>query len=224
MTTFIFLRHGTSIANEKGVLAGRTPNVYLSPQGIKQAKQLTQPISELKVHKVLVSPLERCAQTIEPYLNAAKKRSYVNNSFVEMNYGDWSDKSLKDLRKLKDWKQVQEKPSKFTFPNGESFLKAQSRVVKELDLLAKTYPNKTFLIVSHGDIIKLAVASSLNMKLDDFQRIVIDPASITAINWDKGLKTLLYVNRKVTKRSSSVKKKAVRNLRNRRVLGGGKGE
>ncbi|MEN9516227.1 MAG: hypothetical protein RLZZ159_93 [Actinomycetota bacterium] len=224
MTTFLFLRHGISDANEKGVLAGRLPNVNLSTKGREQARQLVKHIEDLQVHRILVSPLDRCLQTVEPYLASSGKRCYFEESFVEMNYGDWSGRKLKELRKAKDWKKVQSRPSEFIFPNGESFRNAQRRVHKQMEALAKKYPRKSILIVSHGDIIKLAICASLSMKLDDFQRIVVDPASITAINWEDNSKTLLYANRTPTKTSKNYRDSKSKTLKQRRVLGGGRGE
>jgi probable phosphomutase (TIGR03848 family) len=224
VTTFLFLRHGISDANEKGVLAGRLPDINLSTKGREQARQLVKHIEDLQVHRILVSPLDRCLQTVEPYLASSGKRFYFEKSFIEMNYGDWSGQKLKELSKTKDWKKVQSKPSEFVFPNGESFRNAQRRVLQQMNALAEKNPKKNILIVSHGDIIKLAICASLSMKLDDFQRIVVDPASITAINWEDNSKTLLYANRTPTKSRKKSRDSKSKNLKQRRVLGGGRGE
>jgi probable phosphoglycerate mutase len=224
VTTFLFLRHGISDANEEGVLAGRLPDVNLSTKGREQAKQLVKHIEDLQVHRILVSPLDRCLQTVEPYLASSGKRFYFEKSFIEMNYGDWSGQKLKELSKTKDWKKVQSKPSEFIFPNGESFRNAQRRVLQQMKALAEKNPKKNILIVSHGDIIKLAICASLSMKLDDFQRIVVDPASITAINWEDNSKTLLYANRTPTRSRKKSRDSKSKSLKQRRVLGGGRGE
>jgi probable phosphoglycerate mutase len=224
VTTFLFLRHGISDANEKGVLAGRLPDINLSTKGREQARQLVKHIEDLQVHRILVSPLDRCLQTVEPYLASSGKRFYFEKSFIEMNYGDWSGQKLKELSKTKDWKKVQSKPSEFIFPNGESFRNAQRRVLQQMKALAEKNPKKNILIVSHGDIIKLAICASLSMKLDDFQRIVVDPASITAINWEDNSKTLLYANRTPTRSRKKSRDSKSKSLKQRRVLGGGRGE
>ena len=221
MTTFIFLRHAVSTANEAGLLAGRAPGVFLSKKGELQANSLVSELKSLQIDKVLVSPQERCLQTITPWLKHAGKKVRVEPAFQEMNYGDWTGSKLKSLSKFKEWKQIQKSPSTFQFPNGESFTAAQSRVQRGLTALAKKHPTSNILIVSHGDIIKLAVASTLNLDLDEFQRIVIDPASMTTIVWQGRQKSLLALN------SGSRKGKAQRkskHLATRRVLGGGSGE
>lgn len=221
MTTFIFLRHATSSANESGLLAGRTPGVLLSKKGEKQAEGLIPHLNSLKIDKVLVSPQERCLQTIKPWLRHVRKRAIVEVAFQEMNYGSWSGAKLKELSKSKEWRQIQKSPSTFTFPNGESFLAAQRRVQNRLNLLSKKYPKSCILIVSHGDIIKLAIASTLNMDLDDFQKLVVDPASITTAVWHGKQKSLISLN--LGERGGAPQKK-IGNLSKRRVLGGGSGE
>jgi probable phosphoglycerate mutase len=128
---------------------------------------------------------------------------------------------LQDLSKSKEWKQIQKSPSTFKFPNGESFLAAQRRVQRSLNSLSKKYPKSNILIVSHGDIIKMAVASTLNLELDKFQRIIVDPASITITVWQGKQKSLISLNS--TPRKGLEKRKS-KDLSSRRLLGGGSGE
>ncbi len=221
MTTFIFLRHAASTSNESGLLAGRMPGVFLSKKGEKQAIALVTKLNSLQIDKVLVSPQERCLQTIKPWLQHVRKRASEDVAFQEMNYGEWSGAKLNKLSKSREWRQIQKAPSTFTFPNGESFLSAQRRVKRRLNLLSKKYPKSNILIVSHGDIIKLAVACTLKMDLDEFQRIVVDPASITITAWQGKQRSLISLNLGLGKDSPQRK---LGNLSRRRVLGGGSGE
>lgn len=52
----------------------------------------------------------------------------------------------------------------------------------------------TVLIVSHGDIIKAIVADALGMHLDAFQRICIDPCSVSVIQYHQGRPIVECVN------------------------------
>lgn len=217
MTTFIFLRHAESTANVEGILAGRLPGTYLSKKGEKQARTLPLFIQSLSIDRIMTSPLERCLQTVEPTAKMLHKRVEKDPSFIEMNYGKWSGKYLKDLRKESGWKVIQKRPSQFTFPQGESFTSAARRVERQLNKIAQKFPNKRILIVTHGDIIKLAAAKALNMEIDDFQRIIIDPCSITVIDWNKSQRTLMQLNLP----TSQSRVKRISSLKNRRVIGGG---
>lgn len=221
MTTFVLLRHAVSSANESGVLAGRMLGVELSTKGKKQAKRLVAQLDSLNINRVLISPQQRCQQTIQPWLEKSRKRPIVEEAFQEMNYGEWTGKKLAELSKRKEWMQIQSSPTSFRFPKGESFMGAQRRIERKLISLSRKHPKDTILIVSHGDIIKMAVASTLNLRLDEFQRIVIDPASITTVVWQGKSRTLMSLNS--VQRMSAVGKSR-RGLSKRRVLGGGSGE
>jgi len=219
MTTFIFLRHAESTANVEGILAGRLPGTFLTKKGERQARALTLIIRKFAIDRILSSPLERCLQTVQPVANVMHKRVEKDPAFLEMNYGEWSGRSLKELRKESGWKIIQRTPSQFTFPQGEGFTSAANRVERQLNKLSRKFPKKRILIVSHGDIIKLAAAKALNMEIDDFQRIIVDPCSFTVIDWNGSERSLLQLNLPTS--PSSFKKTP--NLRNRRVIGGGSG-
>lgn len=221
MTTFIFLRHAVSSANEAGILAGRLPGVELSNKGKKQAASLIAELNELQIKRVLISPQTRCLQTIQPWLAETHKRVIIEPAFQEMDYGLWAGLRLVELAKRKEWKQIQKSPASFRFPQGESFQAAKRRVERRLTWLSNKYPKDRILIVSHGDIIKMAVASTLNLDLDEFQRIVIDPASITTVAWEGRSRSLLSLNKS---KRLSMTRSSNRSLSRRRVLGGGSGE
>ena len=214
MTTFYLLRHAHSQANLEGILAGQLPGIHLSPIGQEQAKEFSR--NKLKIDLIISSPLERCLETITPYASKKGKRIIRDESFVEMNYGNWSGEKLKRLSLKRDWRKVKRKPSTFTFPNGESFLSAERRVKNGLRRLYRKYPNKNILIVSHGDIIKLAINAILDLPLDRFQRILVDPASLSVVDVNKTGKSLMHLNVPISNLPSERKK-----LNDRRVLGGG---
>ena len=170
----------------------------------------------MKIDLIISSPLERCIETITPYASKKGKRIIRDESFVEMNYGNWSGEKLKRLSLKRDWRRVKRRPSTFTFPNGESFLSAERRVKNGLKRLYRKYPNRNILIVSHGDIIKLAINAILDLPLDRFQRILVDPASLSVVDVNKTGKSLMHLNIPISNLPTERKK-----LNDRRVLGGG---
>ena len=127
------------------------------------------------------SPLERTRETAAPIGRAVEQRPRVDRGLFECDFGTWTGQSLKDLRKLPEWKTVQRYPSGFRFPDGESFAEMQTRMTEALRRLVTKHPGQTIVAVSHADPIKAAVADALGTHLDLFQRIVIAPCSVTAI-------------------------------------------
>ena len=197
MPIIYLLRHAQSVANTKGILAGQDDSVELSKAGFKQAESLISYLSAIKFSKVYSSPLTRCVQTIAPVMEKNSKLDFqVDNRVIEMNYGKWSGRKLAVLSKDPKWKNVQNNPAAFTFPQGESFKSMRKRVDLALaDLKTKNGP---ILVVTHGDIIKMAITSSLGLPINRFQSFVVEPASLTIINLEKSGTTILQSNFKVS--------------------------
>ena len=222
----VLIRHAHSQSNASGVLSGRLPNIHLSEKGIKQSQQLSERLGNFAVAQLRVSPMERCFETISPWLNdVVLKKSpdfepIIDPSLNEVDYGDWSGKKLITLARKKEWRTVQESPSRMYFPGGEGIAQMQSRAMSVVHELAKLPDSKTAVIVSHGDVIKSIVASALGTHLDEFQRIIIDPASVSVLDYS-GIKPrvlLLNDTRAVVTDLLQAPK------RSRNLLGGGAGK
>ena len=229
MTRIVLLRHAHSSANAKAILAGRAPGVDLSDRGRKESQDVAKRLKEINFSLIRVSPMERCAQTIEPLLEQLSKGSgakpiiEVENDLVEVDYGKWTGRKLAILSRDKAWKVVQNNPSAMYFPGGEGLLDVQARAMRAVNNAANTPGRGPKLLVSHGDVIKSIVASVLGAHLDHFQKIVIDPASITVLDFngvDFRVLTLNSTTAPITAflKEESSKKKGVSAL-----LGGGSG-
>jgi len=103
MTTFLLLRHAHSVANNAGILAGQLEGIGLSKDGIAQVKKLTSSFENLKIDRIISSPMQRCLETVERIAKSKKKRITVDERLIEMNYGSWSGKKLSKLSRMKDW-------------------------------------------------------------------------------------------------------------------------
>jgi len=196
MARIVLLRHAHSVANEKNLLAGRTAGISLSKSGKEQAKDLIARLGNIQFDEVAISPLQRCRETIDPWLDktGTKSRIVVDESISEVDYGNWSGKTLASLRRKAQWKVVQDFPSQMTFPEGESLLEMQGRALSGFYRLNAVKGKGPRLLVSHGDVIKSIVAHCLGMHLDQFQRLVIEPASLTIIDTDSGSSRLVRFN------------------------------
>ena len=181
MAIFLLVRHGQN--DMVGVkLAGRLPGVHLNGKGNAQARQLAANLAHLPIKAIHASPLDRARETAEPIARIHNLPVEINEGLQEIDFGTWQGKSIKQLRRRKLWKEVQEHPSGFCFPDGETFAEAQSRISGTLQTLSKTYAEKDIVVcVGHSDSIRLAVAHFLGMPLDAFQRLRIDTASVTVL-------------------------------------------
>lgn len=196
----VLIRHAHSQANASGVLSGRLPNVHLSAKGVEQSHQLSERLGNVPIAQLRISPMERCFETISPWLNNVLLKNSPNFEPIiepllnEVDYGHWSGKKLSALSRKKEWQIVQQSPSRMYFPGGEGIAHMQSRAMSVVHELAKLSTSKTAVIVSHGDVIKSILASALGTHLDDFQRIVIDPASVSILDFSEIKPRVLLLN------------------------------
>lgn len=188
VATLLLVRHGRSTANDKGVLAGRAPGVLLDDVGARQARSTAERLATLPLAAVVSSPLERCRQTAEAIVgtHAGSPVLHTDDRFTECGYGDWTGQELKKLAKEKLWKVVQAHPSAAEFPGGESIRDMQARAVSaardwDAKVTEQEGADALWVAVSHGDVIKAILADALGTHLDNFQRIVVDPATVSAI-------------------------------------------
>ena len=196
----VLIRHAHSEANAAGILSGRLPNVHLSEKGLAQSEQLAVRLGSFPVSNLRISPMERCFETISPWINSIvmpnnpRFEPIIDEELTEVDYGLWSGKKLSILSKNKLWKTVQESPSRMYFPKGEGIAQMQSRAMTSVHQAVSSKAKGSAVIVSHGDVIKSIVASALGMHLDDFQRIVIDPASISILDYSTMKPRVLLLN------------------------------
>jgi probable phosphomutase (TIGR03848 family) len=183
MTTILLIRHGENEYVAKGRLAGRLPSIHLNDNGRQQAEALAQALSKTPIKAVYSSPMERCLETAQPLAAALGWDVIPQEGLLEVDFGEWQDKTIKDLSRRKLWKVVQANPSRMRFPEGESFANAQQRIVQSIEALSQRHdPKDLIACFSHSDLIKLALSYYLGQPLDLFQRIMIAPASISVLH------------------------------------------
>lgn len=218
------IRHAHSQANAQGVLSGRISGVHLSSVGESQAQELITRLGKFKVSSLRISPLERCAETINPWWDAIGKNHNRGVSILkdenlnEVDYGRWSGKKLTILSRHKLWQTVQNNPSAMYFPSGEGLAQMQTRAMRAIHDAIVVKRKGALVLVTHGDVIKSIVASCLGMHLNDFQRIVIDPASVTVIDFSSDKPRLILLNDSRANLESFLNAP----YRKRNLLGGGK--
>jgi probable phosphomutase (TIGR03848 family) len=200
MTNIVLLRHGlTAMTGPR--LAGWTPGISLDERGIAQAKRVAERLAALPLAAIVSSPLERCRETAAAVAEGRELSVAVDERIGECRYGDWTGQELKVLAKDPLWKVVQNNPSAVVFPGpeGEALRDTQVRAVTALrewdaKIAAEAGPDATWLACSHGDVIKAVVADALGMHLDLFQRINVDPCSVTVIRYAELRSFALRVN------------------------------
>lgn len=188
MATVILVRHGRSTANVAGILTGRAAGVDLDAVGRTQAERAAGRLAALPLVAVVSSPLARCRQTARIIAAPHALPPRLESGIVECDYGQWQGRPLKELAREPLWSVVQTTPSEVVFPGGESMTAMQTRSVTAIRrhdaaVDAEHGADAVWVAVSHGDIIKSVLADALGMHLDLFQRITVNPGSVSIVRY-----------------------------------------
>jgi probable phosphomutase (TIGR03848 family) len=201
MATVILVRHGRTTANATGVLAGRQAGVRLDDAGAEQVRHAADRLAPLPLARVVTSPLERCRQTARAVLavQAGEPALRTERGLNECDYGAWQGEKLSTLSRRKLWRVVQQQPSAAAFPDGESLAAMASRAVEAVrrhdrEVEDEHGASAVWVAVSHGDVIKAVLADALGSHLDQFQRIQVDPASLSVVRYTDSRPFVLGTN------------------------------
>jgi probable phosphomutase (TIGR03848 family) len=233
MATVILARHGRTTANASGVLAGRSKGVHLDDKGVEQAQAAGERLAGLPLAGVVTSPLERCRETAREVVRrqAAAPKVSTERGLLECDYGSWTGRELKTLAKEPLWKTVQAHPAAAVFPDGESMADMSARAVAavrrwDAAIEGEHGPDAVWVAVSHGDVIKAILADALGNHLDTFQRIVVDPASLSVVRYTPLRPFVVTMNTSAGDLShlrASTKKRRGRKVTSDAAVGGGSG-
>ena len=185
MTLLLLIRHAENDVMYRR-LAGRIPQVHLNAKGREQAARLAQALEKAPIQAVYSSPLERAVETAQPLAESRGLEVQIRPGLLEIDYGSWQGKTYAQLKRTKLWQTTHQTPSQVRFPNGEAFTEIQGRVIAEIESLTNGTPDapdeeKVIAVVSHGDIVRLALAHFLTISLDNYLRLYISPASLSII-------------------------------------------
>ena len=193
MATLLLVRHGhTDSAGKR--LTGWTAGIHLNEIGRQQAEHLVERVDGIRIDAIYSSPLERCRETAAPLAKARRLSVHVRRRLIETGYGEWTGRSIAQVRKTKLWRTVERVPSAMRFPGGESLLEVQARAVDEVNRIARDHPKGIVVVVSHADPIRLVIAQVAGADVDHLHRLVVDTCSITAITLENAVPRLLKVN------------------------------
>jgi len=203
--TCLLIRHGRTSSNASGTLAGWTPGVALDDIGRGQAADLAERLRGMPIRTIVSSPLQRCVETSQILAGVLVDIAVQTDERIgECRYGSWTGRSLEDLAKEPLWRMVQDQPSAARFPDGETFVgesisQMQARAllaVRDIDarVLAEHGPGSIWALVSHGDVIKSILADAAGAHLDQFQRIVVGPASLSVVSYTDRRPFLVRLN------------------------------
>jgi probable phosphoglycerate mutase len=193
VTVLLLIRHAVTDVTGKR-LSGRTPGIHLSPEGRRQAEALAERLSAVPIAALYSSPLERCAETAGAIGEGRRLTVQLLPQLEEVAYGRWTGRPLAQLSRTTLWTKIQGSPSSVRFPEGETLGEVQRRAVDALDGVAARHPRGVVAAVSHADVIRLVLAHYAGVHLDLFQRLIVSPASVSAVALGDRVPRILRMN------------------------------
>ena len=194
MAIIYLVRHGkTDFIGKK--LCGNLPGIHLNEEGRSQAQKAADYLGDFPIKAIYSSPIERALETAE-IINTNSGLEVTPVDFLrEIHFGDLQGMGEKDLVDHPLWKRFNSLPADVYFPNGESVAEVRNRVAKGLELLSQQYAKEDQIIcVAHSEVLRLAVCWVLDLPLDNFHRLTIDPACVSKIEITPERKRLRLLN------------------------------
>ena len=194
VTAVVALRHGQTEMSAKQQYAGHQ-NPQLTDIGQAQARAAAAviarrwgPASSSPVSAVISSPLERCQQTAAAVAAELGLSVIVDDELIELDFGRWDGKTFAEAQQDNpelhdDWLENPATPC----PGGESLEQLHQRVTTARRRLEQDYRGKRIVVVSHVNPIKSLISQALGGGADISNRVFLDLASLTEVEfWDGG--------------------------------------
>jgi probable phosphoglycerate mutase len=201
MPILLLIRHATNDFVKTGRLPGQGPNLHLNEEGRKQAEALAQMLEKRAINAVYSSHLERAIETAWRIAAPRGLALQIRPRLADTDAGDYTGRLTKELAEGEDtreiWKAIVETPLVGRFPNGESPLDMQRRVVAELERIIAAYPDPepppesapkvepppmpVIAVVAHNSVVQAALAHFLGMPFENYERLGASPASVSTV-------------------------------------------
>lgn len=194
MTILLLIRHASNDFLKEGRLPGWTPGLHINAQGQREAEAMARRTARLPLEAIYSSPLERAVDTASALAACHKLPVQIRHGLGEGNAGEWTGRLIKELLETETWRALQAHPVGVKLPGGESIDEVQTRLVAEIDAIAKAHPHGIVAIVSHADPLKSVISHYLNWDLNQYQRIAIHPASVTILAVEENKARLVVLN------------------------------
>ena len=208
MPILLLIRHATNDFVKTGRLPGQGPNLHLNEEGRKQAEALARMLEKRPITAVYSSHLERAIETAWQLAGPRGLALQIRPGLADTDAGDYTGRLIKELAEgevTRDiWKAIVETPLVGRFPNGESPLDMQRRVVAELERIVAAHPDpeppptpaeppqpdapkvepvppSVIAVVAHNSVVQAALAHFLGMPFENYERLGASPASVSTV-------------------------------------------
>ncbi len=148
-------RHGETDYNRKKIFQGRTDNP-LNPEGIKQARIISDLLRPVTFTRAYVSPLKRAMTTAAMILSDRNIPEKVESRLTEIDFGDWEGTPEAEVKErwMSDYMDYRGDMGAFHPSGGEAAVDAQKRSGEWWDEVLGEFSqlDEHILVVAHQSI------------------------------------------------------------------------
>lgn len=179
--SLILVRHG-SCASLGDILLGRVVDQSLDNMGCSQAHAVGARLRRVRSPLVVASPRRRAQQTAAIIAKHLSAQVRTVAALDEMDFGSWSGREFSELHQEPAWRQWNEDRKISATPAGDSIDAVRHRALACVHCLLRMFPGRTVVAVTHAEIIRTLVLWWQGRSADDFTRVDVAPASLTAVD------------------------------------------
>ena len=192
----IFLRHGQAVNNTKRLLAGRTPGVQLTENGIKQAERIAQFVKPFNISAIYSSPIERAEKTAAIVAKHNSLEYKVDDRLIELDMGKFTgmpyEKVFEEHGNV--FLKFYDGELEIAHNGVETFVQVKNRVLSMIDHVKKEHDSENVLLVTHMDPIKAMISTIMNANANSMFELIIENASLTIFKEHQGKLSLSAIN------------------------------
>lgn len=192
----IFLRHGQALNNTERILAGRTPGIRLTDDGVSQTQAAAGLISRMNVSRIYTSPIHRARQTADIVAGHGSLPVTEDERLTELDMGKFTGMKYDDI--------IEQHGNVFLkFYSGdlelahngvETFDMVKRRVLDMVRHVTERHAGENVLLVTHMDPIKAVLSTVMDLAPQFLFELVVANASLTVFGEHEGRLYLKAIN------------------------------
>ncbi len=180
MGSIIFLRHGQAKNNTDRVLAGRTPGVPLTEEGVEQSEKAAKFLEEMNISTIYSSPIERAKNTAEIVGKHISIDVKIDDRLIELDMGKFTGKPYDEIFSSHGnvFMKFYRGELEIAHNGVETFEQVKKRIRDMVDHVIDNHPDENVVLVTHMDPIKAMLSTVVSFSPENLYELIIPNASL----------------------------------------------
>jgi probable phosphoglycerate mutase len=178
--SIIFLRHGQAKNNTERILAGRTPGVPLTEEGVDQSEKAAKFLEEMNISTIYSSPIERAKNTAEIVGKHNSIDVRIDDRLIELDMGKFTGKPYDEIFSSHGnvFMKFYRGELEIAHNGVETFEEVKKRIRDMVDHVIDNHPDENVVLVTHMDPIKAMLSTVVSFSPENLYELIIPNASL----------------------------------------------